>query len=397
MHSHLASIPRLPLRLLALAGLGLSSWLLILKATGSISYLVGCGADSGCANVLGSRWSQWFLVPVSALSLVLYGGLLALTFRPLRAPLLAIGICLGGGALWFTGLQLLVLRQICPWCMTAHAIGLASAALTVRSAVVGDGGCGSHLKPILGGTAALALLVMGQWFGPVPNTHLESTATLPKAIDQNRSEPVHSRGEGRKVVLAGKSYNVETLPHLGDPAAPHVLVKYFDYACDSCRELHADLNEAMKVFPDKLCIIVLPCPIDRSCNPSVPSHISDHQHACSLARIALACWRQQPGAFPQIHEALFARPLRGPKPALSAVRYFLDRDLAEGALQDPWIDEVLAADSEDYKRLNVTNNGLTNYLMPKLLVRDTRMLHGVTKDRQTLLSALAREFQLGSP
>ena len=88
------------LRFSSLAGLLLSGWLLFQKATGSITYLVGCGAGSGCANVLGSRWSQWFLIPVTALSLLLYAALLVLTFRPRRLPLLAIGTSLAGAAIW---------------------------------------------------------------------------------------------------------------------------------------------------------------------------------------------------------------------------------------------------------------------------------------------------------
>lgn len=382
-------IQYLTLRLLALAGISLSVWLLYLKASGSITYLVGCGAESGCANVLGSRWSQWFSVPVAGLSLGLYGVLLVLCFKPRREGFLFVGVCLGGGALWFVGLQALVIREFCPWCLTSHVVGVAAAVLAVR-----EGTSGWRWRPFAGGVAALVLLVLGQIFGPVPESHEESSASLESGGAINAG-PVHSRGEGRQVSLAGKSYHVESLPHVGAADAPHVLVKYFDYACDSCRDLHEDLEAVMALHPGKFCIILLPCPIERACNPHVPEHIGDHAHACGLARVALACWRQQPEAFAEVHHALFARPLRDPKAAMGAVRKFLAKDLPPGALEDPWIDEMLAADAEDYKRAIVTDNGLTNYLMPKLLVGGTRMLHGVTKDRQTLVAALEKEFGLG--
>jgi len=395
MSSKVLLFPRLLLRLLALAGIVLSVWLLVLKASGSITYLVGCGAESGCANVLGSRWSQWFLIPVSGLSLLLYGGVLALTFRPSRAGFLVAGVCLGGGALWFIGLQAFLIQRFCPWCMAAHVIGLASAALALRAALPGNPGLGG--RPWMVAVAALVVLVAGQVFGPVPETHEESSVKLVAPPAPDLVEPVHSRGSGRKVVLANKEYHVATLPHVGDPDAPHVLVKYFDYACDSCRDLHEDLDEAMRLFPGKLCIIVLPCPIERSCNPHVPAHISDHRHSCGLARLALACWREEPEAFAKVHHELFARPLRDPTAALAAVRPLLTEDLGLNALDVAWIEEILAADAADYKRLNITDNGLTNFLMPKLLVGGTRMLHGVPKDRETLIMALQREFKLNRP
>ena len=49
------------------------------------------------------------------------------------------------------------------------------------------------------------------------------------------------------------------------------------------------------------------------------------------------------------------------------------------------------------KRVNITNSGQPNYLMPKLLVGGTRMLHGVTKTREILFKALEQEFKIASP
>ena len=69
------------LRILAFAGLAISVYLLTLKLTGKITYLVGCGEGSGCANVLGSRWSQFFYIPVSAFAAVMYAALLVATWK----------------------------------------------------------------------------------------------------------------------------------------------------------------------------------------------------------------------------------------------------------------------------------------------------------------------------
>jgi uncharacterized membrane protein len=383
------------LRTASLAGLLLSGWLLFQKLTGKITYLVGCGSGSGCENVLGSRWSQWLHVPVTALSLALYVTLLALTFRPHRPAALALGAMLAGAAIWFALVQAFILRAFCPWCLAAHAVGLFCAVLIFRAGERGE----RRIGPLAAGMAALAMLITGQIFGPAPATHAETHATLEAtAPAPGKPLPVHERGEGRLVSFLGnKKYRIASLPHLGDPAAPHVLVKYFDYTCDSCRDLHEDLEAVMAKHPGKFCIVVLPCPIQRACNPHVPAHLADHAHACDLARLALACWRTEPARFAAVHHALFAQPAPAPANARATVAGLLSRPLADAALHDPWIDEMLAADAADYQRVNVTNSGQTNYLMPKLLVGGTRMLHGVTQSREILFQALEREFKLTPP
>ena len=60
------------LRFLTLAGLGICSYLGGLKLAGKTTSLAGCGAGSGCSNVLGSEWSQFFGIPVSVLAGAVY-------------------------------------------------------------------------------------------------------------------------------------------------------------------------------------------------------------------------------------------------------------------------------------------------------------------------------------
>lgn len=403
-------------RLLSIAGILLSGWLLYQKAAGSITYLVGCGAGSGCANVLGSRWSQWLLIPVTAPALALYATLLFLTFRPHRTALLAVATSLAAAAIWFGIVQAFILQQFCPWCLAAHTIGLIAAISIFRQTLKSTPAANPKpsrkkqpaptlpsAKPgILAGLAASSILILGQIFGPIPQTHQTSDLTLPPTPTSSSSpatpEPVHQRGSGRKVTfLTNKIYHLDSLPHLGDPAAPNVLVKYFDYACDACRDQHEDLEAFQQKHPGKFCIILLPCPIQRSCNPNLPSHVIDHPNACTLARLALACWRTDPASFPKIHHTLFARPTLDPAKALETVTPLLTKPLPQTWNEDPWINEILAANTADYKRINVTNSGQLNYLMPKLLVGGTRMLHGVTRTREILFQALEQEFKLTPP
>ncbi|MCW1914510.1 hypothetical protein OJ996_13055 [Luteolibacter sp. GHJ8] len=365
------------LRLLFLAGIALSAWLLTQKVTGEISYLAGCGAGSACANVLGSKWSQWFLIPVSALSLLLYAALLFFTFKPSRSALLGLGTALAAAALWFGIVQAFILRSFCPWCLSAHAIGLGCALLIFRL----------HRReisagPLVAGILGTVILAAGQVLGPAPKTHQESQAIV------ESSGPVHSRGGGRKETFLGnKEYNVTGLPHVGNPNSRRVVVDYFDYTCDACRNLHVYLNEFMVKHPGELCVVVLPCPLERHCNPALPENVSDHPRACELARLALACWRVAPEKFSAVHQLLFERP--------AIDRGAIEKLVGTPLKEDAWIDEILAANVEDYRKICAANRHLeAPHVLPKLLVRGTKMMHGSTGSREQFFRALEQEFML---
>src|SRR5689334_22322385 len=67
------------IRLLFLTAMGLSAYLAWLSLTGGKA--VGCGPDSGCDQVLHSRWAYWFGLPVSMLALAIYSLILGASFR----------------------------------------------------------------------------------------------------------------------------------------------------------------------------------------------------------------------------------------------------------------------------------------------------------------------------
>ena len=95
--------------------------------------VVGCGADSvvDCDEVLSSRWSQWFGVPVSLFGTLTYLGILTACWPAgrsgsnlWRTVLLTLALMAVGSAAWFVGLQLLVVKSLCLYCMVIHTCGL---------------------------------------------------------------------------------------------------------------------------------------------------------------------------------------------------------------------------------------------------------------------------------
>ncbi|MBI2949028.1 MAG: thioredoxin domain-containing protein [Verrucomicrobia bacterium] len=106
--------------------------------------LPGCGPESGCNKVLQSRWSHWFGLPVSVPAALVYVSLLWATFqigsgisvarqRACWRGIVALSVVIVGAAIWFVGLQALVIKSFCPFCMTAHASAVIAAFLLLRN------------------------------------------------------------------------------------------------------------------------------------------------------------------------------------------------------------------------------------------------------------------------
>ena len=132
-------------RILILGALGISVYLAWSSLSGRA--VAGCGADSSCDKVLHSRWGYWFGVPVSVLALLVYIAVLGLTFglgrkrdaagqRKLWPGMVIAAVLMIGAAIWFTALQALAIRSFCPFCMTAHGLGVVAGLIILLNAPI---------------------------------------------------------------------------------------------------------------------------------------------------------------------------------------------------------------------------------------------------------------------
>jgi len=174
---------------------------------------------------------------------------------------------------------------------------------------------------------------------------------------------------------------VAALPRLGPADAKHVLVEYFDYQCPACRTMHGFLRGLRAKYPRDIAIVVLPVPLERSCNRLIGPKDAAHPGSCELSRAALAVWRTAPEAFEEVHSALLADPVSGLRLALGKA--------PAAALDDPWIGEVLKADAEDW----IAFSNKTRHL-PKLLVTRRRILHGLPAGEEDFLRVMEQELGL---
>jgi uncharacterized membrane protein/protein-disulfide isomerase len=167
----------LSLRLLCLAALLISAYLA--WSAIRLQPVIGCSGSEliDCEHVLNSHWSKVLGIPVSVPAVGLYAtllGLLAFAGRPappafqrLLCLVLSVGFLTAGwAAVWFIGLQVLVLQHLCPWCLAAHTCGLLLSLLALTSTVRPFG----RMPLTCAGLLLAGSLAAVQWLTPVPAT-----------------------------------------------------------------------------------------------------------------------------------------------------------------------------------------------------------------------------------
>lgn len=113
--------------ILALVGIGISSYLAYTRLAGTELYCAGSG---GCETVNASVYALMLGVPVAYLGLAMYAVLLVLSLvqlagKPQPAVLLAVfGLSLSGliYSLYLTYVEVFILGAICLWCVASACV-----------------------------------------------------------------------------------------------------------------------------------------------------------------------------------------------------------------------------------------------------------------------------------
>ncbi len=397
-------------RLLILAALLVDGYLVWVSLHGGA--VAGCGPDSDCDKVLHSRWSSWFGIPVSAIAVPVYAAVFLATFRlvtkvpPLEHRkawriLFPGAVLIAGAGLWFVLLQVFVIKSLCPYCLLAHACAFAAALILLIGAPIHS----APEKPwqqekqvfvppplarklFAAALAALALLVSGQ-------TLYQAKTYAVNRVPANPTNGPQSAAQRLFAIYDGQfQFNLDEVPLLGPPDAPHVMVSLFDYTCFLCRATHVFLKEVHYTFSNQLAIVSLPMPMDSACNSAVRQTPRPHVNACEYAKLGLAVWRANRAAMTGFDEWMFAPPR--PPPLSEARRFAAElvgtNELAR-ALQDNWVNEQLQQDVALYA---------TNYLhlgnpnMPQLIM-GTNLTGGKLNEVDDLYRLLENNLGLKAP
>jgi len=301
--------------------------------------LIGCSAGSSCNQVLGSRWSfVGGIIPISALAVFAYiiyivtllsvdrfeGDLRFSRF--LSCLLMVVAGAIVAAAIWFIWLQKNYIRAFCPYCMTAHSIGIVVAVLTAVYLAI------RRYAPLW----LSALCLVGGLLSGVALAGVQ-LATTPRTAFERGFIP-----EDMPML------DPHSLPVVGDPDAEHVVTLLFDYQCSHCQRVHSMLQEVVDRLGGSVAFVTCPVPLSVDCNPYVPAGGEDRfKGSCELTEMALALWRKNQGAFRAYDAWLFEPdPNSGWYPrsvedaSLMAVSIVGEDALYEAAA-DPWIDDYL--------------------------------------------------------
>ena len=384
---------RLNLLILVLAVLGflLSSYLTYVSASGDASP-PGCGAGSGCSEVLTSQWSRWFGVPVSALAALLYLVLTVCAFilcarneRTQQAAWLILfggAVAITGSAAWFIYLQRFKIGAWCPWCMADHIGGLLlSAVIFVRFAVTWHRSIQVRMKL----AAALAGIA-----GPLVVAIVQINTT-PALRTHDSGLPVHheydgGRGPARELVVLGGRLTVSAHrePLVGSPDAKHLLVAMVDYCCPHCRHTHQVLMSLMD--ETDLAVLVLPVPLNRKCNRHVPESMPIRfEHSCQLAKTALAVALSDRQKFVEFDRWMFEPPKpRSPADAADKAAQLLGTKRFEQAVSDPRINATLERNIDAYGASGADR-------LPVIMAPSRGFVEGRVEDGQQIVEWLEQD------
>ena len=296
--------------------------------------LIGCSQGTNCNTVLGSKWSFLFgIIPVSALAagvwiaflicLILHSRNSDLELQYfLNRILLILSGAVTGSAAWFIWLQSHMIKAFCPYCMTAHILGILISVLTVIWCVKQKPGH-SLLNIGFGLTIAIALAVV-------------QFATTPLTLAE--------RGFAREPL---PELSPRELPVTGNPDAPHLITLLYDWQCSHCRKIHNMLPDVVDILSGRVAFILCPISLSRECNPLIPQGSTDRfTSSCQLLHIGLALWRTDPIAYSRYEEWYWGDPTKGwnPPSVDEATAYASDligAEKLEQAINDPWIDSYM--------------------------------------------------------
>jgi uncharacterized membrane protein len=371
------------IRVLTALSAFVSAYLLVTSLQGG--HVAGCGPASHCHHVLASRWAYWLGVPVSAPALLLYTTMFLATFwqGPGTSPQtrqkartllsLAAGTTLLAAA-WFIGLQIFVVRELCPYCLFAHLAASTAALLVLRE--------GARPSPAIARGAALgaAVLIAGQWINR-PATH-----EIHAGSGAATSAPTARTARQLEIFGGMFKINVDEVPLIGRRDAPAVMVSLLDYTCRHCRKMHEILLEVERIHAGRLAIVTLPMPLDAACNKVIPRTAPPHANACQYARLGLAVWRADPSKMDRFNDWIFEPAI---PPALeSAIGYAQDivgEETLGSGMNDPWVERQLAQNIAIYE---ATYKRFGKGVMPQLIVGDNIVfgeLENGMQDLQLLL------------
>lgn len=319
------------------------------------------------------------------------------------AMLVLVGAA-AGSAVWFTILQKWVIGAFCPYCTAAHIMGLLLAALvvwqvsrqfddnvtniaTTNPFQVSNVGAASNvsLQRLMGPLPVFGLVLVGLTLAGI--LAASQAAFSPPAVYRDGD------AQDNLPVL-----DPRTVPMVGSPDAPYVVTLLFDYKCSHCQQLHFMLEEAIRRYGSKLAFVLCPTPLNSQCNPYILRDVDAYKDSCELARVGLAVWVAERGAFPAFNLWMFSLESgdrwipRNLETAKAKAAELVGQAKFDAAWADPWIDRYLQTSVRIYG--TTIQNG--NNAVPKLIF-GSRWVIPQPYDADSLVRILQESLAIPTP
>lgn len=397
-------------------------WLAFIPTTGALlisGYLsfvslvlgvapAGCGAGSGCGQVLASHYATIMGLPVSIPALGVYVPAIVLlllvkrrkqnaqTPAMLRALLVLAAGVIFGSVIWFTFLQFFVLREACFYCMLSHALGTWAAIMLLLIAIrmdrsstsadathapTADRALHAHiLLPLLLGLGFSGIFALAQWSQPEIVRYIE----LPTQGDYDLTD---RRGRHIGLLDGEVTFTVQDMPHDGSLDAQHVLVLMYDYACPHCRTLHHMAGQMVRDGELDALLVYMPMAIHPACNPYMAGALERFDQSCALAHISLTIFLASREDWQAFDGWMFQT--QQPRTVAQA-RDYVAEHISATLLDDPQWQEpaaaLLEANIEAFGSIPVVDP--VDRRVPVTLAPHARPIMGPIHQRQTLLQFL---------
>lgn len=210
-------------------------------------------------------------------------------------------------------------------------------------------------------------------------------STVPTPAAQSETTATYNSTATRDISFLKGKFVVDLYRHglLGSPQADHVIVELVDYTCKDCRRLHQYFKQVRTEYGDTLAIIVLPVPLETSCNPHIKHTHRSHVGACKYARLALAVLEIDRDVFSEFHEWLMEPEY---PPSLQAAQRkaveMLDEQRLQRAIHGEGVKKRLDAHIRLFRRVG---------RFPAMIIRDEIVI-GVPKSAADLSDVLRKRL-----
>ncbi|QQE11266.1 thioredoxin domain-containing protein [Planctomycetota bacterium] len=362
------------LTLLSFAALLVSTYLTISSYTASGP--IGCGSGSGCGEVLASKYAKLGPISISIIATLTYLVLIPALFLAHKSKPAKYFLNFAAGSIlvatiFYTYLQFITLKAVCPYCMTDHILGSIIAIIILIKSLRPQ-----TLIPFILGIAIMISVAF------IQNA---SSATIYRIPTPTEGDYDITDDISRRIGLMNGSIQISSnnAPTIGSTTAPTTIALLFDYACPHCKHTHHLVRDYLAQHPNQLAVILLPMPLNNACNP----HASEDQpqrfwKSCERTRIAFAIYLAAPEKYKAFDDWMFETDTwRTLEETQTYAEKLLTPVLLKQTLTDPRINQMI---EHNVKAYNLAGGAR----VPITLAPHTEPIEGRIEDLQAFESFL---------